>query len=67
MSTMKYLSLNTRLVLQDMKRVGMTRPALCKKWNISRQVAWYIFNEKPASYASRFAKLLGRPVKDYIQ
>jgi hypothetical protein len=63
---MQPLTLNTKLINQEMDRAGMTRSMLCKRWKISRQVAFYIFREKPVSYAHKFGKLFKRPAKDFV-
>ena len=63
---MKTLTLNIKLIEQEMERAGITKKALSKKWKISRQAVWYIFDQKPTSYANKFSKLFNRPAKDFV-
>ena len=63
---MNELKLNIVLVKKEMKRAKMTRAELCKKWGISRSLAYYVFKFKPLSYAAKFGKLFHRPAKDFI-
>jgi hypothetical protein len=60
------LQLNIKLVESEMERAGFTKDDLRKRWKLSRTIVYYIWNEKPVSYANRFGRLFNRPAKDFV-
>ena len=60
------LKLNIKLIEAEMERQGLNRKDLCRIWKLSRTAMYYVWDEKPASYAVRFGKLFNRPAKDLI-
>jgi hypothetical protein len=60
------LKLNIKLIELEMERRGITHKDLCKKWRLSRTAMYYVWKERPVSYATKFAKILNINPKDLL-